>query len=596
MEYSSLLNLKTGAKWKTIGVEKRTGVAFPLFSIYSKSSIGIGEIPDIRLMIDWCVKTGKSIIQLLPLNEVGYDFSPYNSISTFALEPMYLSLKKLRKVNLKPFLKEIRELKKSFPKNNIYVDYEIKNAKQKLLKKIFESPETQRPEKFEIFISENKHWLKYYSLFKVLTRLNEYKGWELWELKHKYISSFTAEKILQNYSDEILFYEWLQWQLYEQFVSIKKYAGRKKVYIMGDLPFLVSRNSAEVWAYKNYFKMKLSSGAPPDMFFSSGQRWGMPPYNWEHIEADKFGYIKQRLKYAENFYDMFRIDHFVGLFRVWTIDTGIPEVLGGLNGKFDPEEEFHWEDHGRKILTVMNDCTKMLPCAEDLGTVPSCSEKLLKEFGIPGINIQRWEKKWDDSFNFIPANDYRINSVAALSTHDSSTLPAWWKFEAGSVDEISFEKTCMSVNIAGERFVQLKQNLFENKDSHYGKLYWKKEISNVFVLLNFLKLDYEKCRQIVEMYLSTYNEKNKFWSYIGLKGETEDNVSVKFIKKCHEKIKSASSIFNIQLIIEYMYLKKNFLEKYSGWDYRINLPGTLNDRNWRLRLPVSLEELIAEYG
>lgn len=575
-------------------MEKRTGVALPLFSVYSKSSTGIGEIHDLRLIIDWCTKTGMSIIQLLPLNEVGYDFAPYNSISTFALDPMYLSIRKLRKVNLKPFRKEIREIKKSFPKDNIKVDYEIKNAKLKLLKKIFESPETERPVKFEKYISENMHWLKYYSLYKVLTRLNGNKDWEKWELKHKYISSFAAEKILQKHSEEVIFYQWLQWQLYEQFVSVKKYAKKKKVWLMGDLPFLVSRNSAEVWAYKNYFKMKLSSGAPPDMYFAQGQIWGMPPYHWEHIEADNFGYIKQRLKYAENFYDMFRIDHFVGLFRVWTIDTDTPEEYGGMNGKFDPEEEFQWEEHGRKILTVINDSTKMLPCAEDLGTVPVCSDKILKEFGIPGINVQRWEKKWNGESYFIPAENYRINSVAALSTHDSSTFPAWWNYEAGTIDETSFEMFCQKKNISGENFEMIKKILFDLNSSQYGRLAWQKNISNVFILLDILNMSFEECREIVEMYLSSYGEKIKFWNYAGLNGEIENKASVKFIKKSHEKIRSASSIFSIQLINEYLYLDKNFLNKYSGWDYRINFPGTVNDKNWRLRLPVSLEELITD--
>ena len=161
---------------------------------------------------------------------------------------------------------------------------------------------------------------------------------------------------------------------------------------MGDIPFLVSKNSADVWAYKNYFKLDLSSGAPPDMYFSNGQRWGMPPYNWTNIAADNYAYIRHRLNYAQNFYNMFRIDHFVGLFRIWTIENKTPEEYGGMAGHFDPENENEWEHHGRTILSEMNQSTDMLPCAEDLGTVPVCSDKILKEFGVTGISVQRWEK------------------------------------------------------------------------------------------------------------------------------------------------------------------------------------------------------------
>ena len=93
--------------WGKIGSKKRAGVCAPLFSVYSKNSVGIGEIPDIRLLIDWCSTTGLSILQFLPMNDVGFDFRPYDAQSTFALEPMYLSLSRLSGVNIKPFRKEI---------------------------------------------------------------------------------------------------------------------------------------------------------------------------------------------------------------------------------------------------------------------------------------------------------------------------------------------------------------------------------------------------------------------------------------------------------------------------------------------------------
>ncbi|MDQ3022124.1 MAG: 4-alpha-glucanotransferase [Bacteroidota bacterium] len=592
MNYNSFLNSKSSGKWQRIGIQRRAGVTVPLFSIYSKNSVGIGELPDLRAIIDWCQQTGMSILQLLPLNEVGYDFAPYNAVSTFALEPMYLSIKKLRKVDLKPFRGELRKLKKKFPKGNGKVNYEIKNEKLKLLKKIFETVSTVELKKCKKFVEKNIHWLKYYSVFKILMELNDNKTWEKWELKYKYIAPLTTEKILRNFSHEINFYYWLQWQLYEQFTTIKKYAKNKHVLLTGDIPFLVSRNSADVWAYKNYFKLNLSSGAPPDMYFSQGQRWGMPPYNWENIGADNYGYIRERLKYAENFFDMFRIDHFIGLFRVWTMDLKTPEEYGGMFGKFDPEDQRDWEDHGKTILNVFAESSVMLPCAEDLGTVPKCSEKVLEEFGITGINVQRWEKKKNDNFNFLPAEAYRINSVATVSTHDSSSLPAWWKTEAGTIDKLSFQQACERLNLNNEKIEYLIKKLFVEKNSDNGRLCWRNEISNVYILLNIFNLSYEELKEIIGMYLSSYAEKNKFRNYIRL-NNIELNASVEFIKQSLEKINAASSIFSIQLIMEYLYLDKNILEKFSGTDYRINLPGTVSGNNWSIVIPFSLEKLKA---
>jgi len=584
---------RTSEKWERIGIRKRAGTALPLFSVYSSKSTGIGEIPDLRLLIDWCGATGLSILQLLPLNETGNDFSPYSAISTFAIDPVYICIRRLRMTDLVPFRKELRELKKSFPKKNIKVNYDIRKEKLKLLRKIFDSEYSSGSEKFDRFVNENIQWLKYYALFKILSDLHKGKAWQDWEWKYKYLSSLNAEKIIKQKADEVKFHYWVQWQLFEQLTTVKKYADRKKILIMGDIPFLVSGNSADVWAYKNYFKLDLSSGAPPDMYFSGGQRWGMPPYNWFNIAADNYGYIRHRLKYAENFYSMFRIDHFIGLFRIWTIENKTALETGGLKGRFDPENENEWEQHGRTILSEMNQSTEMLPCAEDLGTVPVCSDKILKEFGVTGISVQRWEKTPALNYNFIPPEKYRSNSVSVLSTHDSSTLPVWYETEAGCADEFFFRKFFEEKGFSAEKVSELKSKLFNLQKSKGGKLLWRKEITNVYQLLNIIELSYDHAREFVDTYMSGYSEKLKYCRYIGYEGNKEMPVTAEFISKSIKKIFECNSIFSIQLMQEYLYLDKDFLKNFSTAEYRINSPGTVNDQNWTIRIPIPLEEILS---
>ncbi len=125
MAYSSFNTSGTADKWSKIGIRRRAGTALPLFYLYSRKSIGIGEIPDLKLLIDWCRKAGLSIVQLLPMNETGYDHSPYNSISTFALEPMYLRISALKDIDTIKYKSDIRKLRRKFPKNNLKVDYNI---------------------------------------------------------------------------------------------------------------------------------------------------------------------------------------------------------------------------------------------------------------------------------------------------------------------------------------------------------------------------------------------------------------------------------------------------------------------------------------
>jgi len=343
MNIETLLKTKTKNKWERISTTRRSGAVVPLFSIYSDKSIGIGEIPDLKIIMKWFKLTRMSLLQLLPMNETGGDFSPYNSLSLFAMEPMYLSLKHLKEVNIRPYKKEIADIKKRFKCGTEYVDYGIKKAKLDILYEIYKNSYTKGIKKYERFKEENKYWLEDYVTYKVLKSHYSDKSSELWDEEYKNKNSAAVESLRLANEKQIEFFRWIQWQIFEQMTLIKKYAIGKGIYIIGDIPFLVSSDSADVWAHPEYFHKDLSSGAPPDMYFSKGQRWGMPPYNWDAIANDGYDFIKERLKYASNFYDMYRIDHFVGLFRIWTIKNEKPLELAGLEGEFLPNDESQWK-------------------------------------------------------------------------------------------------------------------------------------------------------------------------------------------------------------------------------------------------------------
>ncbi|MBI4974455.1 MAG: 4-alpha-glucanotransferase, partial [Candidatus Omnitrophica bacterium] len=114
-------------KKEKINIHRRVGVLAPLFSVYSKNSTGIGDLGDLKLLIDWCFKTGNSILQLLPMNEAGPLFCPYDAISSFGLEPAYISLKTLDAAKNKSIKDKIKELRKHFPLGKPHVGYRIKD-------------------------------------------------------------------------------------------------------------------------------------------------------------------------------------------------------------------------------------------------------------------------------------------------------------------------------------------------------------------------------------------------------------------------------------------------------------------------------------
>lgn len=476
--YHLLSQTPLGKQWSRIGTDKKAGVIFPLFSIFSKDSIGIGEIPDLRLVIDWCKLTDNKILQILPINDTGGAPSPFSPQTSIGLNPIYLSINHLKGIKIEE--KEILRIKKRFPNKGL-VRYKLWKEKIKLLKSSF-NESVISSEEFNEFINQNDYWLNDYALFRSIKSKNKEKVWEKWDKK---IRDREPESILhfkQNNKKEILFWKWIQWELFEQFKEIKEYAQDKKILIKGDLPLLVSGDSVDCWANKLYFKMDLASGAIPDSFSKRGQRWGMPPYDWDKIIEDDFQYLKERLRYAEKIYDLFRIDHFVGLFRIWSIPQRSLKIFKGARGFFDPKDESDQEKRGKEILKLIIENTTMLPCAEDLGTVPHFCRKIMEDFGILGIDTKRWTK------------EFRPMAISTLSTHDTSLSPEWEKEN-----------------------VDIKDNL------------------------------------------------------------TSINASV--------------CIFSIPLIFEWLFLG-NIIKKEKARSYRVNIPGKKSKRNWAIRLPLSMEELL----
>ena len=508
--YRFLLKTLLKNHWQNIGIKKRAGVVVPLFSVFSHKSLGIGEIPDLKLVVDWCQLTKNSILQVLPLNDSGFDFAPFNPQSSFALDPVYLSLKDLRVMKKYYLQKEFKNLAEKFPLNERYVNHQIKKEKLKKLWQIF-SKETRFSLSFQRFIKKEEFWLEDYALFRVLKEINKEKPWEDWSGYFKGENKENISKIKKEYGHKIKFQKWLQWQLFGQLTELKKYAEKKKVFLKGDLPFSVSRDSADVWSNPQYFKLNLVSGAPPDQFSSKGQRWGYPLYDWGRILKDKFIYFGRKTKYLDNFYHLFRVDHWIGLFRIWAILFKTPLKEKGKMGFFYPSDEKAWQPRGEEVLKLIIKDTKVLPCAEDLGALPPFSTNVLENFGIPGTEVQRWAKN-RENLDFLSPREYRKTAVATLSTHDLSFFPSWWKGEASAAE--------------------------------------KKKL---------LKL------------LSLKDEKNLI----------EENL--KFIN-------STASIFVILPIFEWLFLDKTLEKELSS--ARINKPGTISRRNFSLRMPISLEELI----
>lgn len=422
---SYLAHTSAARQWQLIGIKHHHGIAIPLFSLHSRHSYGIGEYTDLHLLIDWCASIGFDVIQLLPLNSMGLGTSPYSAISAFALEPLFLGLDFLPHIQEHPFLRE--ELK-TLPKFSYvsHIDYaRVREYKERFLRHYFRflGPQMIKSEAFEHFYQEASFWLKGYAVFKILKKRHHWMSWETWPEIESNISSELMDSVIYHEQEEFNWFCFLQFLCDQQLKAVKEHAFHKRVFLMGDIPILIGRDSVDVWLHRELFDLNYSAGAPPDMFSEIGQNWGFPIYQWQTIADQNYQWWVERLRWANRYYHIYRIDHIVGFFRIWSIPLG----LTGKDGHFIPKEETTWVDHGQKIMLMMLDACDMLPIGEDLGVVPPEVRACLSALGICGTRVMRWERNWTKGGNFIFPHDYAVESMTTLSTHDTETTQQWWK-------------------------------------------------------------------------------------------------------------------------------------------------------------------------
>jgi 4-alpha-glucanotransferase len=522
------------------------------------------------------------------MNEMGALSCPYDSVSSFALEPVYLSLKDPYFPKSKSLSDAFKDLQRHLPLGKKNLDYAVKKQKLLLAQEIFSKAEEGNSSQLGQFRDENANWLLDFALYKVLKSHQGGQPWYDWEEKFRERDRRALEDFKKGHTEEIDFQIWMQWQLYRQLKEVKAHAAEKGILIKGDMPLLVSRDSADVWAHREFFKLLFSAGAPPDMYCARGQRWGMPTYDWGRIAADDYRYLKARLKYAQNFYDILRIDHVVGLFRIWSIPYGEPLENKGLNGFFDPGDESQWPGHGRDILRALLGSTDMLLCAEDLGVIPQVCTDTLREFGIPGNEVQRWAKDYKIKHDFLKPQDYRPFSVAMLSTHDTTNWPAWYEFEAGTVDEGLFVRRCSDHRNIG--CDNVKMRLFDFSRSCFGRLRWQDNIDCAEKLIAVLGRSKEELADFLEMYENSFHEKEKLWGQMRLEGKMRQRCDSEILKSAFRLTLESESVFCINSLIDWLFLAGLF--KGNPHQYRINTPGTISPLNWSFTLPISLEELL----
>ncbi len=424
-------NILTSKSFERIGLYDHHGVNLPLFSLRSRQSHGVGEFHDLIPLIDWLSQVGFDTIQLLPLNDSGFESSPYNAFSSCALNPIFLSLGELPFLNLYPGLAlELQSLKKYKHLQRLAYDA-ILNAKLSFLGHYFESAfkRVEEMPRYQQFI-EMHHWLKPYALFKVLKEEQGHQPWRFWHHSIRNPNKETLKLLYQEKAHPLKFWMMIQYFCFDQLEHVKHYAASKNIFLMGDIPILISPESLDVWVYRKDFDLDYSAGSPPDVFAKEGQYWGFPLFRWDVIEQDGFSWWKERLRTASIFFDIYRIDHIIGFFRIWAIERG----KKAIEGRYRPKDKWVALEQGKRILQSLIESSPMLPIGEDLGFDIQFVREAMADMGICGTKVIRWQKNYSTDKSFIPFDQYPRFSLTCVSTHDTDPLAQWWKNFPGEAE------------------------------------------------------------------------------------------------------------------------------------------------------------------
>ncbi len=378
---------------------------------------------------DWIKKLSKHKInywQFLPLTPTDSTGSPYSSPSSFALNPWFLDINKLIE-NSFIFLSNKEELQ-SNNHNEANFDFDFANKLSKELGEYlligWESQSEERKNDFYIWNKKNT-WVEDYSIFMTIKEEFNMLPWWEWpsEYKHKKIESI--KPWLNDKNSEILKKKLIQWHLDTQWMNIKSFAKTKGITLVGDLPFYVSRDSADVWSNKSLFSISqngnllFQSGVPPDYFSSTGQLWGTPTYYWSKHKRTKFKWWRERFKRQFELVDILRLDHFRALAGYWRVDGNAKNAINGT-----------WiNSPGKELLNILKKDLKSnyLPIiAEDLGVITKDVELLRDSYELPGMKILQFAFDGNKNNPYLPKNIVGENWVVYTGTHDNATSTSWY--------------------------------------------------------------------------------------------------------------------------------------------------------------------------
>ena len=403
-----------------MNLPRSSGVLLHITSL--PAPYGLGDLgPSAYRFVDQLNQAGQSWWQVLPLVPTTVGNSPYTSYSAFAGNPLLISPEQLVDDELLAPLdlagSQLDPERADFAGAARLRSAWLRMATEKL---------PQRPaiwREWELFRWQQRHWLPDYSLYTALARAHQHRGWNSWEPELVHRDQAALQRSRESLAADIEHLEREQFLFWRQWRSLKQYASRQGIRILGDIPIFVSHESADVWQNQSEFLLddarrpRVVAGVPPDYFSETGQLWGNPLYDWSAMAATDYAWWVARLRHAWELFDWVRLDHFRGFEAYWEVPADAPNAIPG-----------HWvKGPGLPFFQAVERQLGQLPLvAEDLGLITPEVIALRDELALPGMRVYQFG--FDDDYlgKYHRPPAYPVNCVAYTGTHDNNTLRGWF--------------------------------------------------------------------------------------------------------------------------------------------------------------------------
>src|SRR5216683_3574007 len=402
-----------------------SGVLLPIFSLRSRTDFGIGDFGALDGFFRWMQQAHQKMLMFLPLlPTLPSDPSPYATRSAFGLNPLFIDLSQLgsffganeaQKLS-GPEAEQLEEAKRS-PR----VRYElVVPLKNQLLRRTFDHFMINHWERgspnageFQRYQERESWWLDSFALFCAISESQHYRAWWEWPegLRQREQDALAAER--QRLGTQVMFYRWQQWVAEMQWRIVRRVAKERGIFLCGDEPFIVGRDSADVWSNSEILRTDARLGVPPDEFSATGQDWGLPYFDFAAMKADGFAWLKQRAAKSAAYHDLRRVDHAVGYFRQWIRTSEDP------NGHFIPSDEPSQRSQGEKLFRML---------AESAGIVAEEGRRAVA-LAYPELTSGQWTSQFTEELH------QSLLASAENAGSDLCILP--WQDILGTKDRIN---------------------------------------------------------------------------------------------------------------------------------------------------------------